>query len=279
MPQARSKKYQLTWMDSSRRWRKKYRGKPYYFPARDDETKATSYKRCWQLWLDTKREIDSKPDEDKPHASDYAQAIDLRQKLVDWHIRQGELDDADKWQRQIADLQRDFSRVKPPALNRPDGIYVWPDAHCKSVSEKIEVVDALDKMDVVREFEGKLEAPDTIAGNIDNYLASRRQDVAAGQIKASGYDGLQYRINLLRQFAGNQAVASFGGAQLDSYRSWLLGRVDAGKLSESNAAQSLNAARAFIRWLKRAHHECKWLTLYLDQVRSRIRIDTICLGL
>jgi hypothetical protein len=46
MPRA----YNLTWMPTSKRWRKKYKGAIYYFPANDGETKEASYRRCWGEW-------------------------------------------------------------------------------------------------------------------------------------------------------------------------------------------------------------------------------------
>ncbi|EAQ77682.1 hypothetical protein DSM3645_01906 [Blastopirellula marina DSM 3645] len=50
----------LSWMkDGSRRWRKKYRGKVYYFPLQSDETKESSYARCLAAWKEKKAELDA----------------------------------------------------------------------------------------------------------------------------------------------------------------------------------------------------------------------------
>ncbi len=43
-------RYKLTWMSGGRRWRKKYRGKMFYFPIREGETKTASYNRCLREW-------------------------------------------------------------------------------------------------------------------------------------------------------------------------------------------------------------------------------------
>lgn len=51
-------KYRLQWVESGRRWRKQYRGKQYYFPLQDGETKASSYRRCLGEWEAAKREAD-----------------------------------------------------------------------------------------------------------------------------------------------------------------------------------------------------------------------------
>ena len=54
----RTSKYQLTWMPESRRWRKFYRGRKYYFPLRPGETRESSYLRCLRAWLSKKDEVD-----------------------------------------------------------------------------------------------------------------------------------------------------------------------------------------------------------------------------
>ena len=43
-------RYKLTWMPDGRRWRKKYRGKVYYFAIREEENKTKSYARCLREW-------------------------------------------------------------------------------------------------------------------------------------------------------------------------------------------------------------------------------------
>ncbi len=53
-----ARNYKLQWLGRSRRWRKQYKGKQYYFPLLDDETKASSYNRCLREWESQKVEID-----------------------------------------------------------------------------------------------------------------------------------------------------------------------------------------------------------------------------
>ncbi|MEX1027383.1 MAG: hypothetical protein WD049_05160 [Candidatus Paceibacterota bacterium] len=53
-----ARNYKLQWLASSRRWRKQYKGKQYYFPLLDGETKATSYTRCLREWEAQKVEVD-----------------------------------------------------------------------------------------------------------------------------------------------------------------------------------------------------------------------------
>jgi len=53
-----ARNYKLQWLESSRRWRKQYRGKQYYFGLLDAETKASSYQRCLREWEAKKVEID-----------------------------------------------------------------------------------------------------------------------------------------------------------------------------------------------------------------------------
>ncbi|WP_417748360.1 hypothetical protein [Rosistilla oblonga] len=52
-------RYKLQWVEKTRRWRKQYKGKQYYFPLVDGETKASSYRRCLGEWEAAKREADA----------------------------------------------------------------------------------------------------------------------------------------------------------------------------------------------------------------------------
>jgi hypothetical protein len=50
MGNAYNTRYKLTWMPDGSRWRKKYRGKIYYFAVKEGENKTTSYNRCVREW-------------------------------------------------------------------------------------------------------------------------------------------------------------------------------------------------------------------------------------
>lgn len=44
--------------DGRKRWRKRYKGKEYWFNVLKGETKNDSYQRCFNLWLQKKQQID-----------------------------------------------------------------------------------------------------------------------------------------------------------------------------------------------------------------------------
>ncbi|WP_145390061.1 hypothetical protein [Stieleria neptunia] len=52
------RRYELTWIASQRRWRKRYRKQEYFFPAKPGETKESSYRRVIVEWTRKKAEID-----------------------------------------------------------------------------------------------------------------------------------------------------------------------------------------------------------------------------
>lgn len=54
-----AKRFKMTWVPQTRRWKKIYKKKSYYFPAKQSETKETSYRRCMQLWEAEKAELDA----------------------------------------------------------------------------------------------------------------------------------------------------------------------------------------------------------------------------
>lgn len=246
------KKYKLTWDETRRRWRKCYKGKVHYFNVADGESKASSYQRCFQLWRDKKAELDSKLESDKPHTADYAKAIEIRRKLVDYIDHEGLTDNLaieqqTKWQAEIEKLQHNFSRVRPPELDQPGSIYIDPTVGLKRYTETrwLKVVEALQ---IFKHSQRQVKHSDTIGGNIESYLSSRKLDVDSGVIKASGYDGMKWRIEQFKHFAGQAAVKELEHSLLETFAEHLKRKIATNNTTTNNAAQTLNAARAFTRW-------------------------------
>ena len=53
------RRYQLTWIASQRRWRKRYRKNEYFFGVKPEETKESSYRRVIVEWTRLKAQIDT----------------------------------------------------------------------------------------------------------------------------------------------------------------------------------------------------------------------------
>lgn len=77
-------KLKLTWDKKSKRWKKVYRGKQYYFPYGTSKTDRIGYQRALEEWNKLKTELDANADKTKPHRFAYETAIHFRQKMVDW---------------------------------------------------------------------------------------------------------------------------------------------------------------------------------------------------
>ena len=69
--------YKMTYLKSSRRWRKRHRGNEQYFPLRPNENKDTSYGRCWSdctKWMATiDLAQDNEPEDDVVTLPDFAE--------------------------------------------------------------------------------------------------------------------------------------------------------------------------------------------------------------
>lgn len=81
MGRVRNRRYKLTWCHRERRWRRIYKGRPYYFPIRDDETKESSYERCLECWENLKRKLDAEAF--SPHRSRWEGLLQEQIKIMD----------------------------------------------------------------------------------------------------------------------------------------------------------------------------------------------------
>ncbi|MCA9111966.1 MAG: hypothetical protein KDA52_18575, partial [Planctomycetaceae bacterium] len=149
---------------------------------------------------------------------------------------------------EIKELRQWFDRNKPIPLNEPDSLHVNPLSG--ETDETIqEWCRNLDLLDTTRLLSSVAEHSDTIAGNIDEYLAAERRRMEAGEIKPSSFESREGRLKHFREFAGNQSVSAPLGKALQEFRAHQLEQIASGSCSQRQAKHLVDAAIAFVTWL------------------------------
>jgi len=238
-------RYKLSWMkDGSRRWRKKYKGKPYYFPLREGETKESSYSRCLAAWKEKKREVDA------ANTSPWDVARDRVRKRMD-KIASGP--DTPEARNSYLILQGALSGLKWAESEGDDGEYLEevlassPEAFPLMMAPRSEMPDPLTDgpapWDRIR-----AEPAETIAGNVPALLESKRTEANQGKISRQHAERFRYTLEDFSAFVGNKPLSALTSELLRSYHSELEKRIAEGK-SASYVKNYWAAVKQFVRWL------------------------------
>jgi integrase len=255
-----ARKRELTWDKTNKRWKRKYRGRQFYFRYGKSKTDRAGYDRAVEEWHSLKTEIDTKAQENKPHRQEYEMAVKLRQDVCQYCLLEGqtELDDDFGWdikklhdtlQRQIVTLRNWFDRVKPRELNLPDTLPVNPlDSLNMTIAEKIEWGERLDSLKDHQRWTQQAEPGETVSDNIDSFLAFQKQRATSAQISGTHFTSMQDRLKVFRAFTGHTAIATMNGQSLTGFHSHLASQVEANEMKTGYAVNLLRTTKQFIRW-------------------------------
>ncbi|UUO06936.1 site-specific integrase [Blastopirellula sp. J2-11] len=239
-------RYKLSWMkDKSRRWRKVYKGKPYYFPLRESETKESSYPRCLAAWKEKKAELDAASlspwdvarSRIRSRMEKLSEGVDTPERRQAYYLLQGALSGlawAEKESYPTEDLAADlatsedaFPLIMRPASDIPDpltdGPAPWDIAPDRSTSE-------------------------TIAGNVDDFLRSKRAEADRGKLSRQHVDKFRYSLEDFSSFVGDRLLSALNSELLSSYHEELRKRIDAGKSAAYVKIYSESVTQ-YVRWL------------------------------
>ncbi len=213
-----TQKYQLTWMTATHRWRKKFRGKIYYFAARKTETMKTSYQRCLAQWEAKRKQLIAEEPKETPEQRTYKDAIEKWRQVRKWHAKglDGDLSKKgyDRADAMIAELQQRLKKGDSTPLNNFErdplygisqaGQWVWMDRQ-----KQMEVNGT------------KIDG--TIAAIADHFLQGKREQVKAGERTAGRYDSIRCHLEQFRDWAGgHRPVADLTYDLLEGYHKHLL---------------------------------------------------------
>lgn len=114
----------LTWVPGAKgsgrsgRWRRKYKGKAYYFPGGAGKSDREAYDAAIDAWEKLKPKIDLTTP--RKHQRNYEKCIDQWEQVLAWCNRYGDREHADQAVEKLTDLRRRFTAAKLAPLKRVD---------------------------------------------------------------------------------------------------------------------------------------------------------------
>jgi hypothetical protein len=244
----------MTWVPSTKRWSKKFKGKTYSVSCRQLGTPATKEAslRASNLWWEKKEEELKEAAKPPPDP------------LVDTLVSGLSSNASDKLNNTILEgpIKAILCQLTGIATNTPDGL----DAAGKEFARRAgdgeisrEFIHSCFRSDQSREWVEKTfthEVPEdrTIAAQVTTWLAGLRAETRSGQMDAGRYDSYRREIHLFRDWAGQeQSVETINFDRMDKYKTHLLERIEKQQYSAGYAAGMLTTAKRFVRRLaKRA---------------------------
>jgi hypothetical protein len=198
---------------STPRWRKKYKGKPYYFTG--------GYDQALKAWHRKLTELEQEPEEEEP---DWYRKT--AESIREWYLAQGDHEAAAR----IAD---DLSRKDDDLLKKNWG----------NLSDATKCV----WVDRIRLMEQKpTNEPHTVHQALTSFLAKARVKAEAGAISAGYYDLLQRTLNDFADHVGRRvAVDGITGHALESYHTELIQHTE---WSKDYAAGRMRHVKSFVNW-------------------------------
>lgn len=236
----------LTWDSAGQRWKKIYRGKPFYGERGVKKSDSNAYRLALESYDEWRLDIDKKLNESKPFREQYDFAISMRRKMADWCLLEGESEEYNRLVKEIDRLNADFSKVKPPELNKPGAMPIDP---LHTAREHIVWSERLGGLMAYRQWTGATEHAKTIDANIDEYIGVKKSGSQSGQLTEGWVNVLEHRLTYFRNFAGQLAITAINGKLLDSFRQDLLGKVEKKEIALATAGGILTITKTFIRWL------------------------------
>ena len=122
------RRLELTWQPGAGgrkgRWKKKYRGKSYYFGHGRSKSDRDGYARAVQAWRRLKEELERAmpPADDRPHESEYRSAIEEWVLAGQWARDVGEKNWADESADMVAKLTKRLAQRSLPPLEYADRV-------------------------------------------------------------------------------------------------------------------------------------------------------------
>lgn len=248
-----AKTYKLTWRaEQGGRWRKKYKGKSYYFRKRPDETKAESHTRCWKEWLTKRAEIDQQADADDPDRRAWNEMI----RRTAARMSELENEDTPRNRRVWSEL---FAQLSTYRYLIQEGVpfgFADDEERNADPSTLITVLgggQALDEPPPPPPWE-KAKRPEsdeakTISRNVERFMRRKRQQVERGQLSHGRFDALRCALEAFAGHVGGpKEITAIDSPTLSAYRDHLEKQIDLDRLRPHSARDRLAAVKQFVRW-------------------------------
>jgi integrase len=228
---------ELTWIKTSRRWRKRYKRREFFFPFGTSKTDKEGYKQALAAWEAKKAEIDGQP---KPNQEQYEKAISRNEQMRDWFRRNGDQDGVAAVAATIDQLKADLRKPEPPELDQFDlhptnrgsevGRAVWADRLARDEKES-----------------GKKDS--TVGAAIESFLDRQESQVIGKQRTAGRYGNLSASLKHFKGWFGiNNDVREITARTLEDYQSSLVRLVGSEEIASNTARDRMMNLKFFIRW-------------------------------
>jgi integrase len=109
--------------------------------------------------------------------------------------------------------------------------------------------ERLDALKAHEQWTGTTDHAKTIDANLDQFLATKKQQANSKQIAYGWYDVLSHHLEHFRKFAGAVGVENLNANLLANYHSHLLTEIQAGKITSTYAKGLLGSVKSFVRHL------------------------------
>ena len=282
--------FKLTWQqgDNCRvgRWRKKYKGKAYYFDGGRGKFDREAYDAALTAWEAQKATVDAAAP--RPHQLDYDAAIATWEQVLAWSNRYRDVETAQAAFEKLAQLRR---RLEEPMLrplaaeDRFESQFVVPTfpisdellqgasagltADTLQIRGPVELNDA-DRARYAAELDGsptriaseiwrdrlqtqqrRAAAPeDSLHGYVEQYLTHKQQRADAGEVSVGRLYAIRLHLTHFQDWLGRDtAVREINGDAMVRYHTSLLGNVKAKKWSRTTARHYMVTVKSFMRWL------------------------------
>jgi integrase len=227
-------KTELTWEQSTHRWKKVYKGRSYTVSCKAlgvPPTKLESYQAANEWWAIKRTEIDGNA---PPHPN--AQHLDLLSQRLAWAQAHGRQELARSLEDKIETVRSDDTGELNGNINPFDVPSV--------------VVDLIEGATWKERLDGEnisLTPPDrTVGAQVDRYLALERVRAQSDQLSISEFDTIRRCLHAFRDHIGkSNNVAILDADRWEGWWSYLMTQA----ISVEYKKKRLRIARTFVSWL------------------------------
>ncbi|MCA9124729.1 MAG: tyrosine-type recombinase/integrase [Planctomycetaceae bacterium] len=282
--------YKLTWQPGASgrggRWRKKYKGKSYYFDGGRGKTDRDSYDAALASWEQLKVKLDVAAP--KKHQADYERAMGKWEQVLAWCRKHQEAEMADVATEKIASLRKHLSASRPrpvaigdtfegqfdwsvrfpgwdQAMKEIAALVVLPPAESRTEHSDEPLVipprngwgdDPLrsdlqkwnDRLEIATRSAAKPEQ--TVRAQVAAYVATKQSAISASELSGGRAYTIQLHLDhFVSWLGGDTSVIEISGKTLSDYRLELLRRVEANDWSRVTAKGRMGTVKGFVHWL------------------------------
>ncbi|MCG6156366.1 tyrosine-type recombinase/integrase [Rubinisphaera margarita] len=284
------RKFQLTWQAGSNgrdgRWRKKYKGRIYYFNSGRGKYDQEAYKAAIKEWEEIKFRVDR--EQPRKHLQDFERAIDEWEQVLAWSNRHGDQQMAARAYEKLDSLKTRIAApvLKPlknddwfadqftlPTIEIADdqlqrakddlaaGNLKFKFSSPFPSQEPIDVVNSwyTDPLQVSKEvWSDRLKqqhrrtalGDDSLECQSNAYSRQKQQQADSGQLSVGRAYSVRLHLTYFQDWAGKDtSVSEIDGSLLLKYQSHLLDNVSQKGWTRTTANHYLKTLKAFMRWL------------------------------